>query len=218
MSTATPARGARSRDALLAAARAVAAEAGWHAVTMRRVAERAGYSPALVYEYFAGKDALLLELVRDGFRLLRARVEAARDGTARDAAGDSVRGAADALAAMGRAYWTFAREHADLYQVMYGLGGTRFPAGETWAEGAAVGEAFGPVVAALSPERTAPGEVERRVYTLWGTVHGLVALVLAGRLAESGDDGWGGGQALADAAVRDALAAWRAAPGAPSGT
>ena len=198
-------RGQRARDTLLAAARAAAADHGWHAVTVRRVAERAGCSPALVYEYFASKDALLLELVRDGFRLLRAQVEAARDATP-DGTRDGTPDAAAALGAIGRAYWAFARDHADLYQVMYGFGGTRFRADETWAEGAAVGAALAPVVSALSGPGTAPDEVERRVYTLWATVHGLVALVLAGRIA----GGWPAGESLADAAVHDALAMWTA--------
>lgn len=197
-------RGQRTRDALLAAARAAAAEEGWHAVTVRRVAERAGCSPALVYEYFAGKDALLLELVRDGFRLLSARVEAARAGARQD---DPLATAAAAFAAMARAYWAFARDHTDLYQVMYGLGGTRFPATATWTEGAAVGEAFVPVVAALSGADATRPDVARRVYTLWATVHGLVALVLAGRM----DGGWPSGESLLAATVDDALAAWSAA-------
>lgn len=217
---AAPSRGQRARDALLAAARLIAAEQGWHAVTVRRVAERAERSPALVYEYFASKDALLVELVRDGFRQLQVRVAAAlADARRRDTSDDW-----SALAAMARAYWAFARDHADLYQVMYGLGGTRFPAGDTWAEGAAVGEAFVPVVAALSAagaghargaNAAAPGvtaaEVERRVYTLWATVHGLVALVFAGRI----EGGWPAGEALALEGAAAAAAGWQAGLRAP---
>lgn len=213
-------RGERTHDALLAAARIIAAEQGWHAVTVRRVAEAAQCSPALVYEYFASKEALLLELVRDGFHRLRARIAAA--GAA--ARGDTA--PASAMRAMALAYVAFAREDGDLYQVMYGLGGTRFPAGDTWDEGTAVGALFLPVVAALAapaPGTTAtrPARAQRprlprgmrsveegRVHLLWATVHGVVALVLAGRIA----GGWPAAEALVADAVGDLLVAWQHIP------
>lgn len=54
----------KSKDLLLAAAKAVMEEEGYAAVTSRRVAAKAGLKPQLVHYYFAGMDDLLLELFR----------------------------------------------------------------------------------------------------------------------------------------------------------
>lgn len=53
-----------SKTALLQAAKAVMEEAGYAAVTSRRVATKAGLKPQLVHYYFASMDELLLELFR----------------------------------------------------------------------------------------------------------------------------------------------------------
>ena len=57
------------KQAILAAARDIAAQEGWQAVTIRKVADRIEYSPPMIYEHFENKDAVLLELMREGFRL-----------------------------------------------------------------------------------------------------------------------------------------------------
>lgn len=50
------------RERLLEAARSLASEGGYAAVTMRAVAERAGQGLATVYRYFSSKDHLIAEV------------------------------------------------------------------------------------------------------------------------------------------------------------
>jgi AcrR family transcriptional regulator len=57
----TPSQAAR-RDRLREAARELASEGGYAAVTMRSVAERAGVGLATVYRYFSSKDHLIAEV------------------------------------------------------------------------------------------------------------------------------------------------------------
>src|SRR5690349_16811170 len=99
------------REAILAAARAIAREEGWGAVTIRKVADRIDYRSPVLYEHFASKEDLQLALLRDGFRDLQGRMEAAATTTDDPA---------QALHRIVRAYWTFAEDSAELYQVMYG--------------------------------------------------------------------------------------------------
>src|SRR5262249_7451082 len=67
------------RQSILSAARAIAAEEGWQAVTTRKVAERIEYSQPTIYEYFENKEAILLALLHHGYeRLLQAMQHAAR--------------------------------------------------------------------------------------------------------------------------------------------
>ena len=54
-------------EGILAAARAIAGEEGWPAVTMRKIAARIEYSPPALYEYFDSKEAILLALLRRGY-------------------------------------------------------------------------------------------------------------------------------------------------------
>jgi AcrR family transcriptional regulator len=56
---------ASRRKLALAAARAIAAEGGYEAVTMRQVARRSGVSRATLYRYFTSKDHLLMEVSLD---------------------------------------------------------------------------------------------------------------------------------------------------------
>lgn len=56
--------GAR-RKLAISAARAIAAEGGYEAVTMREVATRSGVARATLYRYFSSKDHLLAEVILD---------------------------------------------------------------------------------------------------------------------------------------------------------
>ena len=56
---------AATRRRLLDAARELASEGGYEAVTMRAVAERAGVSPPTAYQYFASRDHVLVGVLSD---------------------------------------------------------------------------------------------------------------------------------------------------------
>jgi AcrR family transcriptional regulator len=189
------------KRAILAAAREIAAGEGWQAVTIRRVADRIEYSPPTIYEHFANKEAILLDLTREGHRTLLAAIQAAQPS------GDP----ADRLIAAAHAYWEFAWTYPELYQVMHGLGGVPFcaedaaaAAGAPLVEAEAVAQATAQLIQMLPTMAEAGAtELDDNVHVIWATLHGLVALTMAGRIK--------GGQAqglrLADRALRDFLAA-----------
>src|SRR6266702_4636629 len=86
------------RQGILTAAREIAQHEGWQAVTIRKVAERIEYSPSMIYEYFASKETILLELHSEGFRLLALSLNAARS---------SSEDREERLIDMAEAYWEF---------------------------------------------------------------------------------------------------------------
>src|SRR2546421_2393952 len=102
------------RQGILTAAREIALHEGWQAVTIRKVAERIEYSPSMIYEYFASKEAILLELHSEGFRLLALSLNVARN---------SHEDYEERIVGMAEAYWEFAMRNPELYQVMHGLNG-----------------------------------------------------------------------------------------------
>ena len=187
------------RQAILQAARTIAGEEGWQAVTIRRVADSVEYSPPTIYEHFASKDAMLLELMRAGFASL---LEAMQRVSAH-APNPEAR-----VLALAQAYWDFAWEHPEMYQVMHGLGGVPFCSDSKvpLPEGA-LAEADGVYTFTLDALRDVapPGmnELENVVIILWATLHGLVALTMADRI----DGGRACAAPLVERAVRGVLAA-----------
>ncbi len=159
---------ADARASIMAAARDLARQDGWEAVTMRRLAERIDYSANFAYRYFAGRDDILLALVRDGFARLRDSMAVA--------AGSQV-GAPDAVRHAAHAYLDFALAEVDLYQVMYGLGGVHVPAADTFAEGQAVGDLLTGLLTGAGD-----ADADQHVLRLWATAHGLLALLGVGRV------------------------------------
>ncbi len=184
------------RQAILKAARDIAAEAGWRQVTVRKVADRVEYSPAALYEYFAGKEAILLALMREGFRLLAQEMRAV------PAEGDG----AERLAAVAQSYWDFAFRHPELYQVMHGLDGVSFGTAETPQEAKDCFDALRDAVrAAFLDDRAQGCDLFDEVDTLWATLHGLVSLTMSGRIKDGRDRA----AALVGPAVAVHVAAWR---------
>ena len=106
------------RSSILAAAREIASSEGWRAVTIRKIAAAVEYSPPVIYEYFDSEEELLLELVREGYAGQLQAIDKARNSS------DDPE---EALLDMARAWCRFAFRSPDLYQVMYGLGGSRSP-------------------------------------------------------------------------------------------
>ena len=184
-------------EGILAAAREIAAGEGWTAVTIRKIAAQIEYSPPTIYEYFESKEAILLELMRRGYAEQRAAIECAVQ---------VADGPEDALFGIGRAYLDFAVGAPDLYQVMYSLGGAALPAAAAQEEGLKIADAVGKVIEAiLRRHGREPDDILGKVTLLWATMHGLVALLMAGRIAGGREEA----ARLVEEAARDALVAWR---------
>ena len=66
------------RALVLDAARAVFAEHGLEGASVRLIAKRAGYTAGAIYSYFAGKEAIYAELLRESLQRLQSAVDASR--------------------------------------------------------------------------------------------------------------------------------------------
>ncbi|MDT3424735.1 AcrR family transcriptional regulator [Paenibacillus forsythiae] len=55
------------RQAILDAAGLIVAEEGLKRLSIRKIAERIEYSPGIIYHYFAGKEAIIEQLLRQGY-------------------------------------------------------------------------------------------------------------------------------------------------------
>jgi len=64
------------REAILAAARDLFLKDGYAHATIRKIADRIEYSPAAIYRYFPGKDAIFVAIAEVGFRLFSQAMDA----------------------------------------------------------------------------------------------------------------------------------------------
>jgi AcrR family transcriptional regulator len=184
------------KQSMLEAARAIALAEGWSNVTMRKIADRIEYSHAAIYDYFANKEVLLLDLVHEGFRLLEADLKLAR-AQAHDPE--------EAMRLIAHGYLGFAWRYPELYRLMYGLDGVTFSISEPEKEGLQIEDVVTLTVKdVLDSHGRSAEHLADQVNILWATGHGLVTLTLAGRIR--------GGQAQAtqlfERAIQAMLLAW----------
>ena len=158
------------RSALLDAAARQIAHGGSNSLTLRRLVDEVGTSTMAVYTHFGGMQNLRQEIRREGFRRLKAHLDAVE--FSRDPLAD--------LALLGWAYYDNALENPHLYRVM-------FLDHHEPSDDVAGLDTFDQLVAAVSrcvaAGRFAPAEPFDLAVQLWTTVHGLVSLELSGLVA-----------------------------------
>ncbi len=156
------------RSSILQAAWQLVKAEGWQALSIRKIADAIEYSVPVIYSHFENKEAILLEFAKEGFGLLAAQLERARD---------SHREPGRQLEAMAQAYWHFAFDHKEYYQLMFGLG---MPACETVNQVAQM-KTFSEVILSVIRRAIAgsshPGaDPFLKFHTYWSILHGLVSI------------------------------------------
>jgi AcrR family transcriptional regulator len=193
----TPREGLPLRPAILQAVLQIVSAEGWHALTIRKIAERIRYSPPMIYAVFENKEAICTELVADGFQLLYRHLSAGAAGLIDPS---------KRLRALLRAYRTFAWEHPAYYQAMYGLGAPAAPGpavrqGEYGA--ACLGLVGDALLQAGADARRCPLSPLKAARALLAAAHGVIALHLAGHVADQQE-----ADALYEAVLDGLLAGW----------
>ncbi|MFF4381422.1 TetR/AcrR family transcriptional regulator [Kitasatospora sp. NPDC001547] len=172
------------------------ATAGASALSVNAIAKRMGLSGPALYRYFAGRDELITELVRDAYRSLA------------DTLGAAAAGGAD-LSGLARALRGWALADPQRYFLVYGtpVPGYHAPA-DTTAVADEVMRTLVDACAALAPagpeagaapfathllghrdwagEQPAPPEVLHRFLVFWTRLHGVLSLELAGHFTGMG--------------------------------
>jgi AcrR family transcriptional regulator len=182
--TRAPARRARSRRGegdrlraeILAAAAHLLAETGDEAkVSIRAVAEAVGVTAPSIYLHFPDKDALILAVCEETFRVFDADQEAAA------AAFDDP---LESLRARGRAYARFGLANPEAYRVLFMTRSTRVVslAGDSPDESEAGHAALLHFVEAvrrcIDVGALGPADPFLTALTMWTGIHGLVSLMI----------------------------------------
>ena len=167
------------RERIVAAARTLAEEQGWEAVTTRRLADAIEYSQPVLYGHFPqGRAEIVTAVALVGFEELTAALSPASLGDGRT---DDER-----VRALVTAYLDFAARHPATYDAMFLL-----PLVVPFAEDdtpAVMKAGFAAIVDTLQRLELLPAAPETAAEMLWGAMHGLASLHRAGRLSAATDE------------------------------
>lgn len=163
-----------TRTGILDAALQIVKSDGWQALSMRKIADFIEYTPPVIYEHFANKEAILLELTRQGFLLLSKELNNAKGKHDSPAA---------QLEAMWIAYWNFAFDNKELYQVMFGVStNCSCEMVNELSEPKLPGQLFSSAIGELMQIQDLESDIIcTKYYTFWSVVHGLVSINMLGR-------------------------------------
>jgi len=177
-----------TRENILDAALEIVKEEGWQSLSMRKIADKIEYTAPIIYEYFANKEGILLELTRTGYIILGADVRAAMATTSNPA---------EQLEAMWIAYWNFAFANKELYQLMYGVDMICCEMKKSMPEAESSNKLFFDTIEDLiKAENVSEDFVCRKFYTFWSIIHGLISINLVNK---------GRGQEMNEMILKDAL-------------
>jgi AcrR family transcriptional regulator len=155
------------RAATLQAASELLEKQGPDAIVLREVARRAGVSHNAPYRHFPDRDALLIALAAEGFRLFARHVQG--------------RAGPD----MGEAYVGFALQHPQLFRLMFG---GKVKLGSDPELSAASRGAYEGLVAVFRA-RNDVAQPELAAAAAWSLVHGLAHLLMDGHFMQATRDG-----------------------------
>jgi AcrR family transcriptional regulator len=145
---------------------------GVDALNLRELATRAGVSSGAPYHHFADREALLAAIAEEGFGDLEAAMIRERDAAPDDAT--------SRLAALGRAYVSFATAHRGHFRVMF----RGDLIGELIQAKPRAFQLLWEAMEACQRSGVAPaGDLRPLVLTAWSAVHGLATLWIDGALA-----------------------------------
>ncbi|WDF56458.1 TetR/AcrR family transcriptional regulator [Mucilaginibacter sp. KACC 22063] len=158
-----------TRINILDAALAIGKEEGWQALSMRKIADVIEYTAPVIYEYFANKEALLLELTKKGYCMLSKDMTVARD---------KHKLPEKQLEAMWLTYWHFAFAEKELYQLMFGIEVNCCVFDNEIPEAEVPATMISDAIRELMGKDASEDEICRRYYTFWSVVHGLISINL----------------------------------------
>lgn len=163
----------RTKQAILDAALEIINQEGPDALSMRELADRIDYSPAGLYEYFAGKDEIVGAICEQGHEQLAAYMGEADRSLPQE----------DYMTGIGLAYIRFAVEYPDYFLLMFTNVLPPEMLSSAPSEAPADGSSFGILVQAIR-RGIAEGAFKPRpgygwlemAYAAWAMVHGIAML------------------------------------------
>ncbi|RVU01042.1 TetR/AcrR family transcriptional regulator [Mucilaginibacter limnophilus] len=163
------------RNDIIYAAWDMVQKEGWDKLSIRKIADAIEYSVPVIYDHFENKEAILLEFAKKGFKKLSVKIIEAKDAH---------KDPADQIRAMADAYWDFAFNNTQLYQLMFGIGMASCEIGKAMPEQ----DKFRlivmePIEALIKNSGREDVNSCLKYHTFWSVMHGLISIKLMGNPA-----------------------------------
>lgn len=156
------------RSAILETAWNMVEAEGWQSLSIRKIADAIEYSVPVIYDHFKNKEAILYEFVKEGFRLLAAKLLAAKEKQTTEE---------EQIRAMADAYWNFAFQNQEHYQLMFSLGMAGCEMGQSMPEKAAFRNVLvEPIDLLLKKHNKTNINPCLKYHTIWSVMHGLISI------------------------------------------
>ncbi|MBK5271606.1 MAG: TetR/AcrR family transcriptional regulator [Bacteroidia bacterium] len=146
---------------------------GWQSLSIRKIAEAIEYSSPVIYDHFANKEAILLEFTKRGFQKLNEQLIKSKEKFANPE---------QQIEAIAYAYWKFAFDNKEYYQLMYGLG---MPGCETVKQipelASFIEIVITPIKEIIAKSKNSDADSFLKLNTFWSTLHGLISINMLGK-------------------------------------
>jgi AcrR family transcriptional regulator len=160
------------RSAILDTAWQLVKKEGWQQLSIRKIADAIEYSVPVIYDHFDNKEAILLEIGKQGFQLLSKKMQQARD---------KHKDPAEQLKAIADAYWSFAFKNREYYQLMFGLGMPCCEVEKSMPEKVYFRNiVIGPIDELIKKNKVVVGNACLKYHTFWSIIHGLISIKMMG--------------------------------------
>jgi AcrR family transcriptional regulator len=166
------------KASILTAAWQLVKKEGWQALSIRKIADAIEYSVPVIYDHFDNKEAILLEFTKRGFQQLNEELKKAKQ---------PYQNPERQIEAMAYAYWHFAFNHKEYYQLMYGLGMPGCEAVKQIPElGTFAQLILEPLKELIEKSKDTNADAFLKLHTFWSMLHGLISINMMGN--EKGRD------------------------------
>lgn len=165
-------RRAREKEAIraliLKASWEIVMKDGWSSLSMRKIANAIEYSAPVIYGHFANKEAIMLELTKQGFQQLNQALKAARR---------KFQTPEEQIEGVAYAYLNFARTNKEYYQLMYGLGMPNCATVKEISELRDFTEIIeAPISELISKSSNKNIDPVAKLHAFWSILHGLISI------------------------------------------
>lgn len=161
------------RNGIINATRQLVMEEGWQSLSIRKIADAIEYSVPVIYDHFENKEALMHEFTIEGFSMLNAKLEAKKQ---------TIEDPSEQLLGMAYAYWDFAFENKEYYQLMFGLGMPSCESVKTVPElGKFGGLIIETLVKIIASGKHKDADPILKHLTFWSILHGLISINMMGK-------------------------------------
>jgi AcrR family transcriptional regulator len=148
---------------------------GWQALSIRKIAEAIEYSVPVIYDHFENKEAILLEFSKKGFAMLSEKILEAKSQHTDPA---------EQIKAMADAYWDFALNNTEHYQLMFGIGMACCEISKAMPEQEKFRSlVMEPIEALIEKSKRTDVNACLKYHTFWSVMHGLISIKIIGNAA-----------------------------------